>query len=202
MELIRTRVLICAEQEPVRRGLRALMESDPSIEVVGDAGSPDATVQAAAALEPDVVVMDVRMLGQSGIEASRDIRARRPATKVIVLASFADDESLFSAVMAGASGCVLKQIHGAELMDALHSIARDRSLTPSSAASPVRARIHAERDPGGSNPFAALTPEEHEVIDLIVDGLTNRQIGERMRLGEQRVKDDVSSIVMKLGVSA
>jgi len=124
----RIRVLLCDDHELVRRGLRGLLESDLTVDVIGEASSADEAVDAAASTHPDVVVMDVRMPGRSGVEACRDIRSQREQTRVLILTSFADDEALFSAIMAGASGYVLKQIHGNDLLDAIHRVANGESL--------------------------------------------------------------------------
>jgi two-component system, NarL family, response regulator DevR len=196
----RIRVLLCDDHELVRRGLRGLLQSDLTVEVVGEAGTADEAVQAAATLEPDIVVMDVRMPGRSGIEACRDIRAQREKTRVLILTSFADDEALFSAIMAGASGYVLKQIKGDDLLEGIHKVAHGQSLLDPSVASRVMARIRGKPEPGDSDPTAELTPQEHKIIDLVAEGLTNREIGARMHLAEKTVKNYVSNILMKLGL--
>ena len=194
------RVLLCDDHELVRRGLKGLLESDLTIEVVGEAATADEAVQAAAELKPDVVVMDVRMPGRSGIEGCRDIRAQREATKVLILTSFADDEALFSAIMAGASGYVLKQIRGNDLLDGIHKVAAGQSLLDPSVTARVMARIRGTHDPGEPGDLAELTAQEHKIIDLVAEGLTNREIGERLHLAEKTVKNYVSNILLKLGL--
>jgi two-component system response regulator DevR len=198
----RVRVLLCDDHELVRRGLRALLESDLTVEVIGDAGSADEAVATAAATKPDVVVMDVRMPGRSGIEACRDIRAQREQTRVLILTSFADDEALFSAIMAGASGYVLKQIHGSDLLDAIHRVAHGESLLDPTVTGRVLARIRGDVTAGDEDGgVEQLTPQERRIIGLVAEGMTNRQIGERVHLAEKTVKNYVSNILMKLDLS-
>jgi two-component system, NarL family, response regulator DevR len=197
----RVRVLLCDDHELVRRGLRALLESDLTIEVVGEAGSADEAVAGSATTTPDVVVMDVRMPGRSGIEACRDIRSHREATKVLILTSFADDEALFSAIMAGASGYVLKQILGNDLLDAIHRVAKGESLLDPSVTGRVLARIRGEVLAGDDGGVEQLTPQERRIIALVAEGMTNRQIGEQVHLAEKTVKNYVSNILMKLDLS-
>jgi two-component system, NarL family, response regulator DevR len=194
-------VLVCDDHELVRRGLRALLESDLTIEVVGEAGSADEAVASSATTTPDVVVMDVRMPGRSGIEACRDIRAHREETKVLILTSFADDEALFSAIMAGASGYVLKQILGNDLLDAIHRVAKGESLLDPSVTGRVLARIRGDVIAGDGAGVEQLTPQERRIIALVAEGMTNRQIGEKVHLAEKTVKNYVSNILMKLDLS-
>ena len=202
MATTRVRVLICDDHELVRRGLRGLLESDLTIEVIGEASSADDAVAAAAAANPDVVVMDVRMPGRSGIEACRDIRAQREQTRVLILTSFADDEALFSAIMAGASGYVLKQVHGNDLLDAIHRVANGESLLDPSVTGRVLARIRGDVVAGDEGEgVAQLTPQERRIIGLVAEGMTNRQIGESVHLAEKTVKNYVSNILMKLELS-
>jgi DNA-binding NarL/FixJ family response regulator len=192
------KVMLCDDHELVRRGLRALMESDPLITVVAEAGSADEAVRTAAAVAPDVVVMDVRMPGRSGIEACRDIRANLPDTKVLILTSFADDEALFSAIMAGAAGYVLKQVKGNDLLDAVHKVHRGQSLLDAAVTNRVLARVRSGSGPGAPD---QLTPQETRLVELIAEGLTNRQIGDTMHLAEKTVKNYVSNVLLKLGLS-
>ncbi|MFZ0129198.1 MAG: response regulator transcription factor [Candidatus Dormiibacterota bacterium] len=202
MPATRIRVLLCDDHELVRRGLRSLLESDLTIDVIGEAGSADEAVSAAAESTPDVVVMDVRMPGRSGVEACRDIRAHREETRVLILTSFADDEALFSAIMAGASGYVLKQIHGNELLDAIHRVAKGESLLDPSVTGQVLARIRGDVLGGSTDAGAEqLTPQERRIVGLVAEGMTNRQIGEQVHLAEKTVKNYVSNILMKLDLS-
>ncbi len=201
MASTRVRVLLCDDHELVRRGLRALLESDLTIEVVGEAASADEAVASSATTTPDVVVMDVRMPGRSGIEACRDIRAHREQTKVLILTSFADDEALFSAIMAGASGYVLKQILGNDLLEAIHRVAKGESLLDPSVTGRVLARIRGDVPAGEDGGVEQLTPQERRIIGLVAEGMTNRQIGEKVHLAEKTVKNYVSNILMKLDLS-
>jgi two-component system response regulator DevR len=198
MAATRIRVLICDDHELVRRGLRGLLQSDLTIDVVGEAGTADEALRQVAATHPDVVLMDVRMPGRSGIEACRDIRAAHESTRVLILTSFADDEALFSAIMAGAAGYVLKQIKGDELLDGIHRVAAGQSLLDPTVVSRVMARVRG----GGDDPVAGggLTPQERRLVELIAGGMSNREIAERMHLAEKTVKNYVSNVLEKLGL--
>jgi len=193
--------VLCDDHELVRRGLKALLNSDLTVEVVGEAGSADQAVRVAAERQPDVVVMDVRMPGRSGIEACREIRAGREATRVLILTSFADDEALFSAIMAGASGYVLKQIKGNDLLDAIHKIASGQSLLDSTVTARVLARIRGDAGSSIGEAGDDLTAQERKIVEFVAEGMTNRQIGEHIHLAEKTVKNYVSNILMKLGLS-
>jgi two-component system response regulator DevR len=195
------KVLICDDHELVRRGLKGLLESDLTIEVVGEAGSADDAVSQAASLEPDVVVMDVRMPGRSGVEACRDIRAAREETRVLMLTSFADDEALFTSIMAGASGYFLKNVKGNDLVEGIHQVARGQSLLDPAVTARVLARLRGDLTPTAGEVGEDLTPQERKILNLVAEGLTNRQIGERVHLAEKTVKNYVSNILMKLGLS-
>ena len=195
----RIRIVLCDDHELVRRGLRSLLHGVPGYEVVGEAGDADAAVKAVDELEPDVVVMDVRLPARSGIEACRDIRSAHPDTRVLMLTSYADDEALFSSIMAGASGFVLKQVRGADLVGAIREVACGRSLLDPSVTARVLSRLRGDGTPGGGG--AGLTEQESKILDLVAEGLTNRQIAEKVFLAEKTVKNYVSNILMKLGLS-
>jgi two-component system response regulator DevR len=197
----RIRVLLCDDHELVRRGVRALLEADLTIDVVGEAASGDEAVTLAAELEPDVVVMDVRMPGRSGVEACRDIRAAREATRVLMLTSFTDDEALFTAIMAGASGYLVKNIRGNEFVSDIHKVARGQSLLDPAVTERVLSRLRGDLGPTGGETGADLTAQERRVLTLMADGLTNRQIGESINLAEKTVKNYVSNVLSKLGLS-
>jgi two-component system response regulator DevR len=201
MTSTRIRVLLCDDHELVRRGLRALLEADLTLDVVGEAASADEAVATAGSLKPDVVVMDVRMPGRSGIEACRDIRSAREKTRVLMLTSFADDEALFTSIMAGASGYVLKNIVGNDLVDGIHRVARGESLLDPAVTTRVMARLRGDLTPGAGEVGSDLTAQERKVLNLVAEGMTNRQIGERVHLAEKTVKNYVSNILMKLGLS-
>jgi two-component system, NarL family, response regulator DevR len=201
MAATRIRVLLCDDHELVRKGVRALLESDLTVEVVGEASSADEAVAIAAQVEPDVVVMDVRMPGRSGVEACRDIRAARPETKVLMLTSFTDDEALFTAIMAGASGYLLKNIGGNDFARDIHRVARGESLLDPAVTDRVLARLRGDVAPRAGEPGGDLTVQERRVLNLMAEGLTNRQIGERIHLAEKTVKNYVSNVLMKLGLA-
>jgi len=201
MTAARIRVVLCDDHELVRRGLRGLLESDPAIEVVGEAGTADEAVRVCNDVNPDVVVMDVRMPGRSGIEACRDIRATRSETRVLMLTSFADDDALFGAIMAGASGYVLKQVRGNDLLDSIHRVREGQSLLDPAVTARVLARVRGEVTTRSGDPTETLTPQEQRIVVLVAEGLTNRQIGERVHLAEKTVKNYVSNVLMKLGLS-
>lgn len=194
------RVLLVDDHEVVRQGLRALLEAEEDLEVVAEAGNAEEAVLRARSYKPDVVVMDVRMPGRSGVEACRDIRAERPETAVLMLTSFSNDEALFESIMAGAAGYVLKQIRGNDLVEGVRRVAAGESLLDPKVTAKVLERI---RHPAGEQDprLARLTPTEVRILESITEGLTNRQIGDRIHLAEKTVKNYVSSIFAKLQVA-
>jgi two-component system, NarL family, response regulator DevR len=196
----RIRILLCDDHELVRRGLRSLLEGVPGYEVVGEAGDADTAVAAVEELKPHVVVMDVRLPTRSGIEACRDIRSAHPETRVLMLTAYADDEALFSSIMAGAEGFVLKQIRGADLVGAIRQVAEGKSLLDPEVTARVLARLRGETTTAGEI-IEDLTPQERKILNLVAEGLTNRQIAEKVFLAEKTVKNYVSNILMKLGLS-
>lgn len=194
-------VLLVDDHEIVRQGLRALLEAEGDIVVVAEADSGTSAVSLASAHRPDVVVMDVRMPGGSGVEACRAIRDERPEAQVIMLTSFSDDEALFNSIMAGAAGFVLKQIRGRDLVDAIRTVAAGKSLLDPDVTKRVLERLRKpkldERDPK----LARLSPQEERILDMIGEGLTNREIAERIHLSDKTVKNYVSTILQKLDVA-
>lgn len=194
------RVMLVDDHEIVRRGVRAVL-SGPDIEIVGEAGSVQESLKLIPRLQPAVVVMDLRLPDGSGIEACREIRALRPQTQVLILTSYADDDALFSAVMAGAAGYVLKDLDPARLRDAVRTIGAGGSLLDPGLATSLLGRLRrgASAHPADDN-SSLLTPQEDRILDFIADGLTNRQIGERLHLSEKTVKNYVSQIYSKLNV--
>ncbi len=194
-------MLLCDDHELVRRGVRSLLEGDLTIDVVGEAASADEAVTLAAELEPDVVVMDVRMPGRSGVEACRDIRAAREATRVLMLTSFTDDEALFTAIIAGASGYLVKNIGGNDFVRDIHRVAAGQSLLDPAVTDRVLARLRGDAGPTAGETGGDLTAQERRVLDLMAEGLTNRQIGQQINLAEKTVKNYVSNVLMKLGLS-
>jgi two-component system, NarL family, response regulator DevR len=201
MERPPLRVMLVDDHEVVRDGIKALLAGSDDIVVCAEAGSVrDAVAEAARAL-PDVIVMDVRLTDGSGIEATRDIRARRPATQVLMLTSFADDEALFASIMAGASGYVLKQIKGGELVRAIRTVGQGQSLLDPAVTRGVLDRLRKGKHLLKDEKLARLSPQEERILTLVSSGRTNRQIGEELGLAEKTVKNYVSSILAKLEVA-
>ncbi|GAA2632344.1 response regulator transcription factor [Streptomyces axinellae] len=200
------RVFLLDDHEVVRRGLRDLLEAESDMEIVGEAADARQALARAPALRPEVAVLDVRLGGsgaggdQAGIEVCRELRARMPELVCLMLTSFDDDEALFDAIMAGAAGYVLKQIKGADLVTAIRTVAAGTSLLDPRATTRVMSRIRAREHQSAPPELARLSPREREVLELIGEGLTNRQIGERLFLAEKTVKNRISSILAKLGV--
>ena len=192
------KVFLLDDHEIVRRGVRELLETEPDIEVIGEAGTAESALARIPALRPDVAVLDVRLPDGSGVAVCRDIRSKMPEVRCLMLTSFGDDEALFDAIMAGAAGYVLKQIRGTDLVGAVRTVASGESMLDPEAASRVmrRMREQAER----SDPLAALTGQERKILELIGEGLTNRQIGEQLYLAEKTVKNYVSGLFTKLGM--
>ncbi|MEV0232734.1 response regulator transcription factor [Nonomuraea sp. NPDC050786] len=192
------RVFLVDDHEVVRRGVAALLSSEDDIDVIGEAGTAESAIARISALEPDVAVLDVRLPDGSGVDVCREVRSRIPGLSCLMLTSFTDDDALFDAVMAGASGYVLKQIHGSDLVGAVRTVASGQSLLDpqTTAAMLQRLREQAAR----KDPLAALSEQERQILDLIGEGLTNRQIGERMFLAEKTVKNYVSNLLAKLNM--
>jgi DNA-binding NarL/FixJ family response regulator len=193
-----TRVFLLDDHEIVRRGLRELLEQEDDMEVVGEAGTAEEALGRIPPTRPDVAVLDVRLPDGDGVEVCREIRSRHPEIHCLMLTSFADDEALFSAIMAGASGYLLKQVKGTDLVDAIRRVGSGESLLDPAMTARVLERLRAPAPP---DELATLTEQERRVLDLIAEGLTNRQIGERMFLAEKTVKNYVSNLLAKLGMS-
>jgi two-component system response regulator DevR len=190
-------VFLLDDHEIVRRGLRDLLESDEELTVVGEAGTVEEAVGRIAATRPDVAVLDVRLPDGSGIEVCREIRSAHPEIACLMLTSFADDEALFAAIMAGAAGFVLKQVRGSDLVDAVHRVGAGESLLDPAVTARVLDRLRNRTD---DDELSTLTAQERKVLDLIAEGMTNRQIGEQLFLAEKTVKNYVTSILSKLGM--
>ncbi|HYN36192.1 MAG TPA: response regulator transcription factor [Actinomycetota bacterium] len=195
------KVMLVDDHEIVRQGLRALLEAEGNIEIVAEANNGPSAVSLASAHQPDVVVMDVRMPGGSGVEACRAIRDERPDAQLIMLTSFSDDEALFNSIMAGAAGFVLKQIRGRDLIDAIRTVGAGKSLLDPDVTKRVLERLRKakfdERDPK----LARLSPQEERILDFVGEGLTNREIAARIHLSDKTVKNYVSTILQKLEVA-
>ncbi|MFF7155910.1 response regulator [Streptomyces sp. NPDC008139] len=195
------RVFLLDDHEVVRRGVHELLSAEPGIEIVGEAGNAAEAVARIPATRPDVAVLDVRLPDGSGVEVCREVRSHDPSIKCLMLTSFADDEALFDAIMAGAAGYVLKVIRGNDLIDAIRDVAAGKSLLDPVATAKVLDRLrHGGARSEGDDRTADLTGQERRILDLIGEGLTNRQIGERLHLAEKTVKNYVSSMLAKLGM--
>ena len=195
------RVLLVDDHEVVRDGVKVLLQATEDISVTAEASSVREAVDEADRARPDVVVMDVRLADGSGIEATREIRARHPKTAVIMLTSFADDEALFASIMAGASGYVLKQVRGGELVRAIRTVGKGESLLDPAVTSSVLDRLRKGKHLLKDEKLARLSPQEERILSLVADGKTNREIGEELHLAEKTVKNYVSSILSKLEVA-
>ncbi|MEO5709750.1 MAG: response regulator transcription factor [Nocardioidaceae bacterium] len=192
------RVFLLDDHEVVRRGLRDLLESDGDIEIVGESGTAQEATSRIPALRPDVAVLDARLPDGSGIDVCRDVRSVDPDIKALILTSYDDDEALFAAILAGAAGYLLKQVGGHDLVDAVRRVAAGQSLIDPTLTARVLERLR--HGPEEHEELASLTGQEHKILALIAEGLTNRQIGERLFLAEKTVKNYVSSILAKLGL--
>ncbi|QBI56577.1 response regulator [Streptomonospora litoralis] len=190
------RVFLVDDHEVVRRGVAAMLEGEPDMRVVGEAGTAEQALSRIPLASPDVAVLDVRLPGGSGVSVCREIRSDHPGIACLMLTSFADDDALYDAVMAGAAGYVLKQIHGADLVGAVRTVAAGGSLLDPASAGRMLDRLR--EGPPDPDPLAELSPQERQILDLIGEGLTNRQIGERLYLAEKTVKNYVSSLLSKL----
>ncbi len=192
------RVFVVDDHEMVRDGLRALIESQPDLTVVGDAGDAASAIGRIVLSEPDVAVLDVNLPDRSGIEICRDLKDRCPHVRSLMLTSFAEDEALANAILAGASGYVLKHIRNSDLLGCIRKVARGESLIDNVAAARLRQRVAEGRlDPK----LGALTPQERHILELLADGLTNREIAAELYLSDKTVKNYVSSLLMKLGMT-
>jgi DNA-binding NarL/FixJ family response regulator len=197
----RQRILLVDDHEVVRLGLKALIERQPDMEVVAEADNAAKAVTMAAAHQPDVVVMDIRLGSGSGIDACREIMAQLPATKVIMLTSYAEDDVLFAAIEAGAAGYVLKQAGGQDVVHALQAVAEGQSLLDPALTARVFARVRRAAHNEEAAAFAMLSEQEQRVLGLIAAGQTNRQIAQALHLGEGTIRNYVSTVLGKLGVA-
>jgi two-component system response regulator DevR len=196
---VSVRVFLLDDHEVVRRGLADLIEGDDELEVVGEAGTAEEALLRIPATRPDVAVLDVRLPDGNGIEVCREIRSAHPEVACLMLTSFADDEAMFAAIMAGASGFLLKQVRGIELVESIRRVARGESLLDPTTTARVleRIRTHVEEP----DELANLTAQERVLLGHIAEGLTNRQIGEQMHLAEKTIKNYMSTLLAKLGMS-
>ncbi len=192
------RVFLVDDHELVRRGLRDLLSTADDLEVVGEAASASEALVTITAAAPDVAVLDVRLPDGNGVELCREIRSATPSVRCLMLTSYADDEALLAAVLAGASGFVLKQILGHNLVAAVRTVGAGGSLLDPVSTAALMAQLRSGGDDAGADPLAELTGQEREVFGLIGEGMTNRQIAEKMFLAEKTIKNYVSRILAKL----
>ncbi|MEU9123611.1 response regulator transcription factor [Streptomyces sp. NPDC048506] len=197
------RVFLVDDHEVVRRGVQDLLDAEPDIEVVGDAGTADHALARGPALRPDVAVLDVRLPDGDGVSVCRELRSRLPGLACLILTSFDDDDALLDSIMAGAAGYVLKEIKGADLVAAVRTVASGRSMLDPATTARLMRRLRGEEE-GEAEPeedaLSGLSPREREILGLIGEGLTNRQIGARLYLSEKTVKNHISRMLAKLGV--
>jgi two-component system, NarL family, response regulator DevR len=192
------KVFLVDDHEVVRRGLADLLASDPELEIVGDAGSVSEAKVRIAALKPDVAVLDVRLPDGSGIELCRDLLSDLPDLRCLMLTSFTSDEAMLEAILAGASGYVVKDIRGMELAQAIKDVGAGKSLLDNRAAAALMAKLRGAAE--HQDPLSGLTDRERTLLGLLSEGLTNRQIAARMFLAEKTVKNYVSRLLAKLGM--
>ncbi|MDX6257043.1 MAG: hypothetical protein QOJ11_3377 [Frankiales bacterium] len=197
-DMTAVRIFLLDDHEVVRRGVKDLLESEPGWTVVGEASTAAEALVRVPALRPDVAVLDVRLPDCDGVSVCRELRSQIPELACLMLTSFSDDEALFDAIMAGAAGYVLKEIRGSDLIGAVRTVAAGGSLLDPKATARVLERLRTP--PQRVDPLEALTDQERRILELIGEGLTNRQIGERMFLAEKTVKNYVSAVLGKLGL--
>jgi two-component system, NarL family, response regulator DevR len=199
--LVPLRVMIVDDHELVRNGIKALLAEEAGITVAGEAGGVWEAIERAEWARPDVVVMDIRLPDGSGIDATREIRARLPNTQVLMLTTFADDEALFASIMAGAAGYVLKQVKGGDLVRAIRAVGAGQNLLDPAVTKGVLDRLRKGKHLLGDERLARLSAQEERILGEVADGKTNRQIGSDLKLAEKTVKNYVSSILSKLEVA-
>ncbi len=199
--MAKQRILLVDDHEVVRLGLKSLLERHPQFDVVGEASSAREAIEIVNNTHPDVVVMDIRLPGTSGIEACEEITGRFPEIKVIMLTSYAEDEMLFSAIRAGASGYILKQIGGEDLVRALEAVGRGEAMLDPTVTQRVFQEVRRAVKEEEASAFAHLSQQEKHVLLLVSEGKTNREIAKALFLGEGTVRNYVSSILSKLGVN-
>ena len=196
----KVRVYLLDDHEVVRRGIRELLESEGDIEVVGESGLAAEATRRIPALRPDVAILDGRLPDGSGIDVCRDVRSVDPSIHALILTSYDDDEALFSAIMAGAAGYLLKQVRGTDLVDTVRRVAAGQSMLDPAVTAQVLERLRS--GPKSDPSLQQLTQQEHRILELIGQGMTNRQIAGEMFLAEKTVKNYVSSLLAKLGLES
>ncbi len=201
MSTVPLRVVLVDDHEVVRNGIKSLLAETPGVSVVGEAGTVKEAIALAEWARPDVVIMDIRLPDGSGIEATREIRARLPNTQVLMLTTYADDEALFASIMAGAAGYVLKQIKGADLVRAVQAVGSGQSLLDPAVTKGVLDRLRKGKHLLKDERLARLSAQEERILEMMADGKTNREIGDKLHLAEKTVKNYVTSILSKLEVA-
>ncbi|EGG46404.1 MULTISPECIES: response regulator [Streptomyces] len=195
------RVFLLDDHEVVRRGVHDLLDDEPDINVVGEAATAEQALVRVPALRPHVAVLDVRLPDGDGVSVCRELRSHMPELACLMLTSFDDEEALLDSIMAGASGYVLKQIQGSDLVSAVRTVAAGQSLLDANATARLLARLRGgQEQEEEAEALPGLTPREREILALIGEGLTNRQIGQRLYLAEKTVKNHISRLLAKLGV--
>jgi DNA-binding NarL/FixJ family response regulator len=194
------RLLVVDDHEVVRQGLVAMISRRPGFQVVAEAGTAAEAVELARRYQPDLVVMDVRLPDGSGIEACREIRAELPGTRVVMLTSYPDEEAVFSAIVAGASGYLLKQVRARDLVAALEAVGRGESLLDPAVTEKVLERVRRIATGGATDELAQLTAQEQKILLLVAEGKTNKEIATEVYLSDKTVKNYVSSILSKLNL--
>jgi DNA-binding NarL/FixJ family response regulator len=196
------RILLVDDHEVVRLGLKTLLARHPEFEIIDEAATATEAIEKTLRLKPDLVVMDIRLPGGSGIAACRAITAQQPTTRVLMLTSFAEDEMLFDAIAAGAAGYVLKQIGSAELVRALQVVGRGESLIDPALTQKVLARVRDDAHRHAQSVFGKLNAHELKILALVAEGKTNREIAAQIFLSEKTVRNYVSSILAKLNLAS
>ena len=194
------RVYLLDDHEIVRRGIRELLENEGDIVVVGESGLASEAARRIPAARPDVAILDARLPDGSGIDVCREVRSRDPSIAALILTSYDDDDALFSAIMAGAAGYVLKQVRGHDLVDSVRRVAAGQSMLDPAVTAQVLERIR--RGPRTDPALELLTTQEQRILELIGEGMTNRQMAEAMSLAEKTIKNYVSSLLAKLGLDS
>lgn len=199
--MAKQRILLVDDHEVVRLGLKALLEHHAQFEVVGEASNAKEALEQVGRMHPDIVLMDIRLPGTSGIELCEEIIKQYPETRVVMLTSYAEDEMLFSAIRAGASGYILKQIGGEDLVRALEAVGRGEAMLDPGVTQRVFQEVRRAVKEEEASAFVNLSQQERHVLLLVSEGKTNREIAKALFLGEGTVRNYVSSILSKLGVS-
>ncbi|MFD9126614.1 response regulator [Kitasatospora sp. NPDC059571] len=193
------RVFLLDDHEVVRRGVHDLLDAEPGLTVIGEAATVEQALARVPALKPDVAILDMRLPDGNGVTVCRELRSRMPDLACLILTSFDDEEALLDSIMAGAAGYVLKQISGTDLVSAVRTVASGQSMLDASATTRLMARLRGDTAPPAAD-LPRLTEREQEILALIGEGLTNRQIGQRLYLAEKTVKNHISRLLAKLGV--